>query len=176
MEREIKDLRSNENININILQHISSKGISIETQISNIQSGKDTDVVINQFFQTSQDYMALLNFVELKKRQLKEFEEGNESPLIKEEFDRLMAAEQRFRIDALRLAGTLLKISPRTERLRKAYKLYNEGRFLAVDEILNEVDLQNDQEELLALMDYHEKKQEQLFEMIHQILTSINKH
>lgn len=47
----IKDIHSDHDTNIGILLYIKNN-VSIDYEISNIKSGKDTDIVIHEYFQT----------------------------------------------------------------------------------------------------------------------------
>ena len=150
---------------ISILQYLSSDEVSIELEIKNISSGQDTNVTINQFFHTSPDFLALEAKV-TKQRSIVFSLESEKSERWFAETKKLEHLEEglkQFKADALRLGDTLLKIKPRTERLRKARELYELGRFKEVDKLLDESDLTNDQDELFALMDYYEARQKDIF-------------
>jgi len=164
--QHFKDIKSGEDTNISILQYIASSGVSIDTEIKNIQSGKQTDIVINQFFQRSPDYLRLLEKIKEQDSKVSSLK-ASAAENWKFEADKLQQlkdAEQHFKSDALRLANLFLKIKPRTERLQQARALFEEGKFKEADQVLKEEDLMNDQDELFAMMDYYEQRQQGIFD------------
>lgn len=144
--------------NIGILQYIKSGQISINIEISNIKSQKEVNINIYQFFMNSPDFQKLNTEIERKKRQLEETKDESRRLHLTEALQNLYELEKEFKIDVLRLANIFSTIAPRTERLKKAVSLFDQGRFKEADAVLVESEMSREQFELIALADYLEIK------------------
>lgn len=154
------------NTNIGILQYIKSGEISIEYEISNVKANRDINIRIKKFLMNSPDYQKLHGEIERKRTQILQAREQNRKLHLNKELDNLFQLEQNFKVDVLRLAGVFSRLEIRTEKLRQAIKLFDQGLFKEADAILEETELYNDQFNLLVLADYWEEKQNSL---VHEI-------
>lgn len=169
---KIKNLAAGNDVNIGILQYITDYHINIETQISNIKAGLDTDIVIDEFFHKSPDYLRLAEKVQAQEAKVLQLSTSKSEEWYAQAaiLQQLKEAEKQFRSNALSLADTFIKIKPRTERLKQARSLFEEGKFSEADKILREEDLSNDQDELFAQMDYYEQRQVDIFNYWQELL------
>jgi hypothetical protein len=156
MEIDINNIYSGNNTNIGILLYIKNN-ISIAHEIKRIESGQSSDVRINSYFQNSPDYLKLQQRISQQYEKIK----GEGSQLTKEELEyekkmlkNLNEADSLFKTNALKLAGFFLKIRSRTPTLEKAVNLFEQGLIEQADKIIDDQDLLDDQEILLAQMAY----------------------
>ncbi len=156
---KVEKINSGENTNISIFQYIRNNNISIQTTILNIQSGHNTDIVIEKFFNNSPDYKKILIKIEEKKKEItKTSSNQDQYNFLKKELKEWLNIESKFKIDALNLASLILKIKPRTEKLKKVNELFELGFFSEAEKLLDKNELINNLDELKALMEYYEKK------------------
>ncbi|GAA3623253.1 hypothetical protein Q4Q40_22170 [Flavivirga jejuensis] len=144
--------------NISILQYIKNGSISINTEISNIKADLDTNIKIKQFFMNSIDFQKLHLEINQKRNQLKIEEEIKMKEHFSNELDKLYRLEKAFKIDILYLADIFSKLEIKTERLKKARDLFDQGRFKEADTILIESELSSDQFNLLLQVEYLEMR------------------
>lgn len=160
MKFSFRDIQSGKDTHISILLYIE-KNVQIEQQIGVIESGGITDIVINNYFQNSPDYQRIQSKIHDQAEKVKALTRpGNNSTVYAIEISRLEALQKAanlFRASALRLAATFIKITTNSERLIAARSLFDRGLIAQADEILREEDLLNDQQSLLAQMEYYQK-------------------
>lgn len=147
--------------NISILQYIKNGNISINNEISKIKAGKDSNIIVKQFFIKSIDYETLTDEIKIKIDLLDTAINSFKKKHISKELNNLLILEKEFKIDILLLANTFSKLEIRTERLRKAKKLFELGKFREADAILVESELSNEQFNLLIQIDYLEQKEKE---------------
>lgn len=150
--------------NINILQYIRDSRISVHNEIEKIRSGRDINVVIEQFFFHAPDYRKFYDKIKEVEDRLQKIrpDDTEGRRLWSQKLAQLKALEKEFRIDVLYLAETFLQIKITSDRLTKARELFLAGRFKAADEMLSEEDLMSDQETLLAAANYLERKKDSI--------------
>lgn len=167
---KVEKINSGENTNISIFQYIRNNNISIQTTISNIQSGHNTDIVIEIFFNNSPDYKKILLKIEEKKKEItKKNSNKDQHIFLNKELNELLNIERKFKIDALNLASLILKIKPRTEKLKNVNKLFELGLFSEAEKLLDKNELLNNLDELKALMEYYEKKDLYLSKILNEL-------
>jgi hypothetical protein len=141
---------------ISIIQYIKSGAVSIENQISNIKAGSKINIEIEDFFSNSPDYQRLQKqIIEMQDRFEKATNE-QERYVLSTQLNNLAELKKEFKTDVLRLADIFAKMDLRTERLRQAAALFEEGKFREADAVLKEEDLGSDQFNLLVMADYLE--------------------
>lgn len=155
MEINLSNINSDGDNQISILLYIKNN-VNLEVEIQNIQSGHHTDQVINRYFQNSPDYQKLFDRITAQREKVIGLANAGGNIYFHEakKLSELEENEKEFKSGTLRLAETFLKIEPRTERLKKARELFEQGRILDADAILIAEDMQNEQDDLIAQMDY----------------------
>ena len=144
------------NAKLSILQYIKSNNVSIENEIRNLKAGGDINVIINDFIMNSPDYKLLQERIKKAQRKLENVKELTAKKQLREELENLYKLEKEFKVDILRLADIFSRMEVRTERLRQARQLFEEGKFKEADAILKEEDLASDQFNLIIYADYLE--------------------
>ncbi len=154
MEININDIESGQDSTISILTYIR-KNIDLNITIDQINSGQDTDIVINNYFQNSPSYKKLLAKIEAQKELLHSLNQSSgRYQLETKKLADLEQSTQDFKVNALRLADTFLLISSDSERIRKAKAYFEQGLIEEADKMLVETEMLEDQESLIAQMDY----------------------
>jgi len=167
-KQKIGNLQSDKDYNLTILTYIKTNDVSIEYEIENIQAGLDIDLVIKDYFYRSPDYQKLQKRINQQRNKVLELETtgGEKHQYEAKKLAEFERAQQAFKVGALQLADTFLKIKVRTERLKKARDLFEQGLILEADKVLVAADLMNDQDSLIAQMDYLQQRKLQLQETI----------
>jgi len=162
----ISHLTNEDDIHISILQFLQSRSTPA-IEISHITAAENTSIEINQFFHRSPDYLNLLTKIRAAESVLGPLPAGSEA------YKTQMAAlqdlyrlEKAFKIDVLHLADLFLRIDVKSERVTKARALFEEGRFREADDLLREEDLTKDQNDLLVAVDYLERRQADILNLI----------
>ena len=143
--------------NISIIQLIQKGDIDINIEISNLQAGRDINIYIRKFLEKSSDYKNI-------KAEIQKTEEAlhravwEEKQFYADKLEKLRKIEQDFITNTLLLAETFSKMELRTEKLRKAKQLFEQGKINEADKILDEKDLRNDQHNLITYLEYLEKR------------------
>ncbi|WP_303304246.1 hypothetical protein [Flavivirga jejuensis] len=104
------------------------------------------------------DFQKLHLEINQKRNQLKIEEEIKMKEHFSNELDKLYRLEKAFKIDILYLADIFSKLEIKTERLKKARDLFDQGRFKEADTILIESELSSDQFNLLLQVEYLEMR------------------
>ncbi len=141
---------------IGIIQYIKSSQISISNEIANLNAGKDINIQIRDFFSNSPDYQKLQKQINDVQKQLQVETDMQKQSFLDDKLNNLRELQKTFKADVLRLAEIFSKMELRTERLKKAAALFEQGRFKDADAILKEEDLTNDQFNLILHVDYLE--------------------
>ena len=155
------------NTNISIIQLIKSKEISVNYEISKIRAGKGINIKIRTYLDGSDYYQNIKQHIEETKAKFEKSEDPEDKIHYAEQVENLQKVEQDFMVNTLYLADTLSKIEPRTERLKKAIQLFEEGKIKEADATLAEADLLNDQFGLIAFVEYQRNKIKILEDELH---------
>ena len=161
MKKEIKNFRSEQDIAINILVFLKTRS-SPNIEICNIQSNRDTSIVVEQFFHRSPDYLELVERLQKQRIVFQSLPvELVEQRLIESEnLNKLEELIRMFKIDVLQLADIFLKIDLNSSRLIQARQMFEQGLFKEADAILKEEELVQDQHNLLTALDYLEQQRQ----------------
>ncbi len=144
------------NTNISIVQLIKAGELDIDFEISNLRAGKDINVSIKNYLKNSPDYHIIVEQVQKVEIDLKNADESEKLHYC-DKLQNLLKVQQDFIVNALLLAETFSTLEIRTERLRKAMKLFETGKIIEADKILKEEDLLNDQLNLITYAEFLEK-------------------
>ncbi len=155
---------------IGILQYIKGGEISVDHEISNLKAGRDINIKIRDFFSNSPDYQKLQAQIQEAQSQLDAAKGTQDRLFYSQKVNDLLEFEKEFKADVLQLANTFSQMELRTERLRQAAELFDQGRFKDADAILKEEDLANDQHNLLIYLDYLEARKDGLWKKMKKII------
>ena len=144
--------------NIGILQYIKSGLISVTDEISNLKAGRNINIVVRQYFENSPDYQKVTREIKVKEKQIINEKNLKRKQNLIGQLSDLFELEKAFKKEVLELADVFSRLDPRTNRLKQALKLFDEGKIKAADKCLSEIDLSNEQENLITLVDYLEKR------------------
>ena len=147
--------------NISIIQLIKAGEIDVEFEISNLQAGYDINISIHNYLKKSPDYNKIAEQIERCKANLNSCEDGEKS-FYATKLENLQKVEHDFIINALLLAKAFSTMEIRTERLKKAKELFEQGRIKEADKILKESELLQDQTDLIAHLKYLEIRKKYL--------------
>jgi hypothetical protein len=145
------------NTNISIVQLIKVGDFNVDFEISNIRAGKDINISIKNYLKKSLDYQSIREQIQKSESDLKNAS-ISEKLYYSEKLQNILKIQQDFIVNTLLLAGAFSTLDIRTERLRKAIELFESGKIVEADLILNEEDLLNDQANLIPFAIYLEKK------------------
>ncbi len=146
---------------ISIIQYLKNGTISANTEISNVRANLDVNIRVRQFLMNSIDYQALDQEIINKGDQLSKEDSPNRKLHLSNELNLLLKLKKEFIIDVLELADVFSRMDIRTERLKKAKKLFDQGKFKEADASLIESELSNEQFNLLIQVEYLEKRRDQ---------------
>lgn len=144
--------------NISIIQLIKSGEISVSFEISNVRANRDINVYVRTYLEKSDHYTEIQQHIRQTKADMQKADSLSDKLHFDQKLQNLYKVEQDFIANTLYLAETLSKIEPRTEKLKKAIALFEEGKIREADAILAEVDLLDDQFNLITYVEYQEKK------------------
>ena len=157
MATETEGLFSTGDVRINILQYVRNQNVHIENEIENIRAGRHIDVTLNQFLESSPDYILIYKRILAAKNRLA----GNdfaEKQSARNELADLLNMEKMFKRDVLVLAQTFLAIKESSDRIQRAQQLFIQGDIRGAYNQLDVNDLTDDQENLLLQADFLESK------------------
>lgn len=149
---------------LSILNYIKSGKVSLETEINHLEAGEDIHIIIRDFFSNSPDYQKLKAKIDTVQDKLNTALNDQARLAYSTQLNNLYKLEKAFKVDILNLAGIFTRIDLRTERLRQAAALFDQGRFQEADAILKEQDLAKDQHHLFVRADYLEWRKGQLWD------------
>ncbi|MEL7119300.1 MAG: hypothetical protein AAFO07_07665 [Bacteroidota bacterium] len=152
--------------NVSLLHYIKTGKVTVDYEISKIEAGGDINLIVKRFFMNSPDYQKLSTEIESKANQLEQEQDPSKKTHLLSALKHLLEIEKNFKIDILKLAKVFSSLKTRTERLRKAVILFDEGRFVEADQILIETELYEDHFNLITLVDYLENRQVSLLNKI----------
>lgn len=147
-------------VNISIIQYIKNGSISVNTEISNVKANLDVNIRVQQFLMNSADYQLIYQEILWKRNQIDSGNNLNRKLHLSKELNHLFTLEKEFVLDILQLADVFSKLEIRTERLKRAMKLFDQGRFKEADAALIESELSSEQFNLLVQVEYLEKRRE----------------
>jgi len=137
---------------------IKSGDISVEFEISNLRAHKDINVHIRTYLEKSDHYKEVRKHIIQVTKELQKTESPVNRLHLNQKLQNLYKIETDLISNTLYLAETLSKIEPRTDNLKRALELFEQAEIKEADAILNEADLLNDQFNLIAFVEYQEKK------------------
>ncbi len=144
--------------NISIIHLIKSGEVSVDLEISNVRANKDINVYVRTYLEKSDHYIIIQQHIRETSADLQNAKSIRDKLHFDQKLQNLYKVEKDFIVNTLNLAETLSKIEPRTEKLKKAIELFEEGKIKKADQVLAEADLLNDQFNLIAYVEYQEKK------------------
>ena len=147
-----------QNTNISIIQLIKSGEISVNYELSNIRAGKDINIHVRTYLEKSDHYKEIQKHINKVRTDLKNAENIEDKLFLDKKLENLYKVENDFISNTLYLAETLSKIEPRTDKLKKAIELFEQAKIREANAILNEADLLNDQFNLIAFVEYQERR------------------
>lgn len=142
---------------ISLVQLIKSGDISVSLEISRVQAKKDIHVYVRQYLNQSPEYKDIKREIEKAENALQQASDENFA-FFSTHLEHLRKVEKDFIINALLLGKLFSEIPIRTERLRKALQLFEEGKIKEADAILKTDELLNDQFALILIVEYKEAK------------------
>lgn len=140
--------------NISIIQLIKSGEISVNYEINQIKAKGEINVKIRSYLERSNQYHVIQKQISKTMMDLQKAKNKLDRLHLGEKLQSLYQVEKDFVSNVLYLAGTLSKIKPHTDKLKKAIKFFDEGNIREADAVLLEADLLNDQFALIALKAY----------------------
>lgn len=163
MKARISDIQSEGDASITILHFLETYS-SPEIEIQRIRSEKDISIRVDTFFHESPDYQSLHHQIILQQEKWKMLvlENAEDAQAEAHKLEKLMQLEKAFKIDVLKLADIFLRLNITSERLVMARHLFEQGRFKEADAILLAEDLCKDQDDLLIVVDYLERRKEDI--------------
>lgn len=170
--KRIHDVQAQGDAKITIL-HFLQTFTTPELEIRKIKARRNLSVTVDTFFHQSKDYRQIR--AQIEQQQLVcdripiEDRDSREKELA--HLNRLTELEKAFKIDVLQLADLFLRLSITSTRLRNARDLFEAGNFSEADRILAEEDLSKDQDDLLVVVDYWERRKN---ELLHQLSKTVN--
>ena len=146
-----------QNTNISLVQLIKSGDVSVRLEIDNVQAQKEVNIYVRQYLNKSPDYLDIKTEINRAREMLQQASSG-EKMFFAEKLNNLYKIEKDFIINALLLGKLFSEIAIRTERLKRAIQLFEEGKIKEADATLKADDLLNDQFNLFVFVEYQEMK------------------
>ena len=146
------------NTNISIIQLIKQGDIDVESEISKLRAGRNININIRVYLKHSSDYHKITEQIEKTKKKLQNADK-QQNIYFANKLENLRKVKQDFIVNALLLAKTFSTMEIRTEKLKKAMQLFEQGKITEANKILDEAELYTDQANLIAFNEYLEQKQ-----------------
>lgn len=148
--------------NISVIQLIKQGEIDLEYEISNLRANGDINIHIRNYLKHSTDYKKITEQINNTIESLQQTTDENEIKFLTDKLENLRKVEKDFIANCLLLAKTFANMEIRTEKLRKAIYLFEQGKINEADLILNEAELFNDQANLIPYLEYLEERNKML--------------
>lgn len=124
--------------NIDIIHLLEDNSICIETEVNNILSGKEINIVIRKILLNHQAYISIIS----------QIDNSFDNP---EDSSALLAVKRSYEVSALKVLGSIRDLKNLNINVEGMLSLYNEGAFLKLNDLICIEELLLTQSKLISI-------------------------